>query len=314
MTPPVGSAVTFSYNGYGAMTGDSTGRSFTWDALQRLTQMSAGGVTTTFSYDPLGRRTGLTQGLTSKTFFYDGLDLLSDGSHTYLNGQGLDHPLRLNDGSNNQYYLQNQLGSIARTTDATGASSSLYQYLPYGGLLSSSSALTGNPFTFTARENDGTGLLYYRARYYDPALQVFLSQDPLGDDQHYVGGNPLSFREPLGLDYWDFNFTGGYAGGVTFGVFYGQTSQGSSYTAHPYFGAGLTTPGVSSSANYSSGTIPLGCSSAQIGVEIGPIFGAVGKTLTGPPTKGARSNYWEAGLGWGSLLHLEYQVWGIHGL
>jgi RHS repeat-associated protein len=200
MTPPVGSAVTYTYNGYGALTGDSTGRSFTWDGLQRLTQMTAGGVTTSFSYDPMGRRTGLTQGALSKTFFYDGLNMLSDGINTYLNGLGLDNPLSVNDGSNTSYYLANQIGSITRLSDATGASVGHYQYLPYGGLLSSSMAFTGNPFTFTAREDDGTGLLYYRARYYDPALQVFISQDPLGNDQRYVGGNPLGFVDPLGLD------------------------------------------------------------------------------------------------------------------
>lgn len=45
----------------------------------------------------------------------------------------------------------------------------------------------------------GTGLLYYRARYYAPKLEVFISPDPLGDAQRYVGGNPMSFVEPLGL-------------------------------------------------------------------------------------------------------------------
>ena len=46
-----------------------------------------------------------------------------------------------------------------------------------------------NPYTYIGREDDGTGLLYYRARYYDPELEVFLSQDPLGDAQRYVGGS-----------------------------------------------------------------------------------------------------------------------------
>jgi RHS repeat-associated protein len=53
--------------------------------------------------------------------------------------------------------------------------------------------------TYTGREDDQTGLLYYRARYYDPEAEIFISQDPLGDAQRYVGGNPLSFTDPLGL-------------------------------------------------------------------------------------------------------------------
>ncbi len=31
---------------------------------------------------------------------------------------------------------------------------------------------------------------------------MFLSQDPLGDDQRYVGGNPTLYSDPFGLDYW----------------------------------------------------------------------------------------------------------------
>jgi RHS repeat-associated protein len=55
------------------------------------------------------------------------------------------------------------------------------------------------PFTYTGREDDFTGLYYYRNRYYYPDLEVFTSQDPLGDAQRYVGGNPISFIDPLGL-------------------------------------------------------------------------------------------------------------------
>jgi RHS repeat-associated protein len=39
---------------------------------------------------------------------------------------------------------------------------------------------SANPAQYTGRENDGTGLYYYRGRYYSPTLQRFASQDPLG--------------------------------------------------------------------------------------------------------------------------------------
>ncbi len=46
----------------------------------------------------------------------------------------------------------------------------------------------GNPTAFTGREADATGL-YYRARYYDPQAQRFLSEDPTG----LAGGEPIFY-------------------------------------------------------------------------------------------------------------------------
>ncbi len=67
-----------------------------------------------------------------------------------------------------------------------------------------------NPFQFTGRENDGTGLYYYRARYYHPGLQRFISEDPIGfaDGPNlyaYAINSPLDSVDPLGLEvaWWE---------------------------------------------------------------------------------------------------------------
>ena len=57
---------------------------------------------------------------------------------------------------------------------------------------------------FTAREDDGTGLYYYRARYYHPAVGRFVSEDPIelsgGINFYlYVADNPITSTDPLGL-------------------------------------------------------------------------------------------------------------------
>jgi RHS repeat-associated protein len=63
----------------------------------------------------------------------------------------------------------------------------------------------GNPLQYTGRENDGTGLYYYRARYYDPLLKRFIAEDPIGLDggdanlYAYVGGDPTGLVDPEGL-------------------------------------------------------------------------------------------------------------------
>ena len=62
-------------------------------------------------------------------------------------------------------------------------------------------------FVVTGQKSDGTGLLYYNARYYDPALGTFLSPDTLVPDAGavvdynrflYAQGNPLKYADPNG--------------------------------------------------------------------------------------------------------------------
>ena len=52
---------------------------------------------------------------------------------------------------------------------------------------------------------DQSGLYYYRARYYDPVLKRFISEDPIGMEAGpnlylYVQGNPVLLADPFGLD------------------------------------------------------------------------------------------------------------------
>jgi RHS repeat-associated protein len=244
-----------------------------------------------YSYDKL------EDDIAVRTYFLNGLDVLSK----FLHGAGMDEPLQVDSATLSASYLQDRLGSTSQLLDsANGSVKTRYDYKSYGKLEGGlANPESRNPFTYTAREDDGTSLMYYRARYYDPELEAFISEDPLGGAQRYVGGNPMRFVDPLGLDYWDFNVTGGYIGGITGGIYYGQTSPGAPYTVHPYLGGGLTTPGASVSVNYSPSTISPGCFSGQISGEVGPLFGAVGKTLTAPSSKGIGSSFWETGLGWG---------------
>jgi RHS repeat-associated protein len=136
-----------------------------------------------------------------KTYFLNGFDVLSDGTSKFLHGAGIDQPLQLDSGTLSASYLQDRLGSTSQLVDAANATAKArLDYKSYGKLEGGlANPESRNPFTYTAREDDGTGLMYYRARYYDPELEMFVSQDPLGQAQRYVQGNPLRFRDPRGL-------------------------------------------------------------------------------------------------------------------
>ena len=60
-------------------------------------------------------------------------------------------------------------------------------------------------FGYTGRERDeATGLMYYRSRYYDPAVEWFLSEDPMGFDAgdadlyRYIFNSPTNYTDPTG--------------------------------------------------------------------------------------------------------------------
>ncbi|MGI6605436.1 MAG: RHS repeat-associated core domain-containing protein, partial [Peptococcia bacterium] len=85
-----------------------------------------------------------------------------------------------------------------------------YQYSAYGEILSSSGN-TDTPFLYNGRDGvmtDANGLYYMRARYYNPEIRRFVSQDILlgvvidGQSLNryaYVQGNPIGYVDPLGL-------------------------------------------------------------------------------------------------------------------
>jgi RHS repeat-associated protein len=237
------STQTFDANGNLLTQTDATGTTtYTWDARNRLTALISPIVSATFAYDALGRRTTKTINGQSTSVLYDGLDIVKEdggaGEASYLRTLGIDEALSRTDASGTLTYLTDALGSTIALADSGGGLPTTYTYAPFG-----ETAVTGlpssSPFQFTGRENDGTGLYYYRARYYDPVRGRFISEDPIGFDAgvnfyRYAGSNPILFVDPFGLDaiitYWPNDAYG--RGHLGIGV---NTDQTSGYypTSHP---------------------------------------------------------------------------------
>ena len=92
------------------------------------------------------------------------------------------------------------LGSTTALTDDTGAVTDTYEYDVFGNIRAQTGS-SANEFTYTGEQVDSADLQYLRARYYDPAVGRFLSQDPLPLLQRYpyVGNNPANLVDPSGL-------------------------------------------------------------------------------------------------------------------
>jgi RHS repeat-associated protein len=166
-------------------------------------------------------------------YLYDGLDIVQElddaGAVTanYVRSLNIDEPLaRVEADGTVRYYHADALGSVTALTDASEAVQTRYKYESFGKtemtLDDGHGAL--NPFRYTGRELDETGDYYYRARYYDPAVGRFVSEDPIGlaggvnfyvyadsvgkpllietNRYSYVGNDPIDYIDPLGLIKW----------------------------------------------------------------------------------------------------------------
>jgi RHS repeat-associated protein len=207
------SMATYIYNNNGNMISKSDAggtTQFAWDFENRLTQVvtpASGGVT--YKYDALGRRIQRTPSTgISTNFIYDGQDVVkdinSDGSIIeYLNGPGIDNKIRQKGSSTTTtyYFSQDHLGS---TTALTGTTGKLVERITYDGY-GNSAGSTRTRYGFTGRERDQlSGLLYFRARFYDPQVGRFISEDQIGlaggiNQFGYVQGNPINAIDPSGL-------------------------------------------------------------------------------------------------------------------
>ncbi len=193
------------YDVNGNMTSDGT-HSYAWDARNHLKQIDSG-TTASFIYDPLGRRISKNILGTATSFLYDGANAVQEvigGSNTAnsLMG-GIDEVFQRADSSGARSFLADALGSSIALADSTGTLQTQYTFDPFGNTTQGGSSTT-NSFAYTGRELDSTGLYFYRARYYNPSLQRFISEDPIGftggiDKYAYAMNNPTNSTDRSGL-------------------------------------------------------------------------------------------------------------------
>jgi RHS repeat-associated protein len=193
------------YDPNGNTTSDGI-NSYAWNSRNQLASMNFGA--DSFQYDAYGRRTSKTISSTTTNLLYDGANIVQELSGTtptanLLTG-GIDEVFTRTDSSGSADFLRDALGSTLALTNSSGSTLAQYAYEPFGNTFVTSGT-SANPYEYTGRENDGTGVYFYRARYYNPQFQRFVSQDPIGfggglNVYRYAADSPISFIDPFGLN------------------------------------------------------------------------------------------------------------------
>jgi RHS repeat-associated protein len=197
-------ANSYSYDGNGNMTGRN-GATLTYDYDNRLSGLVNGGTTTTFVYDSAGGRVKKTSSSIT-TLYIGNLYECTSGvctKHIFAGGSRIVSKKP----TATYYYHTDHLGSSSVVTDASGYNVEEIYYYPFGQTRVDSGSVNLHN-KYTGQEQDGeTGLYYYNARYYDPAIGRFISADTIVPDPFnpqafnrysYVLNNPLSYTDPTG--------------------------------------------------------------------------------------------------------------------
>ncbi len=171
---------------------------------------STGEASVSFKYDPFGRRIYKSSSSGTSVYAYDGDNVIEETNAVgavvarYEQGLNIDEPLAMLRAGATSYYHADGLGSVTSLSNTAGALAQTYTFDSFGKQTASTGSLV-NPFQYTGRESDPeTGLYYYRARYYDPAVGRFVSEDPIGfsggsNFYRYARNNPVRRKDPSGL-------------------------------------------------------------------------------------------------------------------
>jgi len=259
-----------AYDLNGNVQNDGT-RNYTWDALDQLAQVTNGTTTVNYAYDGLGRRTKKSVNGTLTQWFYDGDSLYAEYGSSWTHPQarwsvaGIDHPLLRGmvntDGSDGtaQFPLADGLGSVIALANSADTTLASQRFDTWGNRTASSGTIL--QVGYTGREPDETGLVFYRARYYSPAIGRFVSRDPIGlhggiNLYAYVGNNPANYTDPTGNVFGVDNLvTGAFGAGVGALATWLTDTKGTTTTqqylrnAAVDFTVGAVTEGISSAAN-----------------------------------------------------------------
>lgn len=105
------------------------------------------------------------------------------------------------------YFIEDHQGNVRVVADEHGNVEEVNDYYPFGGLMSTSSSKSVQPYKYNCKELEtanGLNWYDYGARRYDPMIGRWNGMDPLCEDYYsetpygYCGSNPMNYVDPDG--------------------------------------------------------------------------------------------------------------------
>ena len=201
-------------------------RELEWDHRNRLVSVTDRDGTdvvrrVSYVYDGMNRRIRKVVDLdgdgagaaTTENFVYDGanialvFDEAGVQTHRYLHGPGIDQILADEvDSTETRWMLTDHQGTVRSVLTEGSPVANHITYDSFGNVVNQTNESITTRFGYTGRELDPeTGLMYNRARYYNPQIGRFISEDPIGfmagdaNLYRYVFNSPTNFTDPTGL-------------------------------------------------------------------------------------------------------------------
>ncbi|TWU41350.1 putative deoxyribonuclease RhsB [Novipirellula aureliae] len=273
--------VSFTYDEDGRLQSKTVGEQtieYRYDAEGQLIRVVGSDVDVTYQYDASGYRLSRSVGDEETIYANDPFDLSGvtqvvgeyrdEGAEAFYYVYG-DRPLIQSDAAEHHHYmLLDGSTDVIAIADESGVIAARHQYDAFGMVIESEGNWPSE-LGFAAEHLGGEeGLVYLRARYYDPVLQRFISRDPaqgdLADPQSlhrylYANNNPVTYVDPTGETPFSlaevqvastvtggliggvFSFVGAYAGGKRGFALVTETFIGAAFGAFGgAFGASLS--------------------------------------------------------------------------
>ena len=211
-------AATYTYNEVGQRTktepASGSATTYGYDQAGNLISVTRpkgteAAIEDTYGYNGDGLRTSETISGTTTYLAWDLAEklplILNDGVNSYIYGPGGLPVEQINNTTSTVLYLHHdQQGSTRLLTGSTGKTEATFTYDAYGNLTGHTGTAT-TPLGYDGQyTNSDTGLIYLRAREYDPTTAQFLSVDPKVEETNavyeYAKDDPLAGRDPTGTE------------------------------------------------------------------------------------------------------------------